>query len=51
MHEKLSTSDELHDEENLEVGLEHKLHANEEWMIRLLQYVLLEHGRLNLIII
>jgi len=51
MHKQLSTSDELHDEENLKVSLEDILHTNEERMISFLQDIFLEHSRLNLIVV
>ena len=51
VHEQLTTSDELHHEKYLEVCLEHELHTDEEWMISFLQDVLLEHGRLNLVVV
>jgi hypothetical protein len=51
MHEKLTTSDKLHDEEDFKVCLEHELHTNEERMIGLLQDIFLKHSRLNLVII
>ena len=51
VHEQLTAAHELHYEENLQLRLEHELHANEERMIRFLQNVLLQHGRLNLVVI
>lgn len=51
VHEKLTTTDKLHDEKDLHVSLENELHTNEEWMIGLLQDIFLEHSRLNLIVI
>ena len=44
MHEQLSTPYKLHDEEDLEVSLEHVLHTNEERVVSLLQNIFLEHG-------
>lgn len=49
VHEKLTTAHKFHDEVDSLVVLEHELHANEEWMISLLQNLLLEHRRLNLV--
>lgn len=51
VHEKLTTSDKLHDEEDLHVGLEDELHTNEEGMVSLLQDIFLKHSRFNLIVI
>jgi len=51
MHEQLSSSNELHDEENLLVCLEDVLHTNKEWMIGLEQYIFLEKGTLNLVVV
>ena len=51
MHKQLAASDKLHDEEDLEVGLEDELHAHEERMVGLLQNIFLKHGRLNLIVV
>ena len=41
VHEKLATSDESHDKENLLLGLEHVAHSNEEWVVSLQKDVLL----------
>ena len=51
VHEELATSDELHDKVELGVGLEHVLHADEEGVVRLLQDLLLEHRRLDLVVV
>jgi hypothetical protein len=41
MHEKFSTSNEFHDEENLLICLENVFHTNKEWMISLKKNFLL----------
>tara|TARA_B110000305_G_C19389422_1_gene613997 strand:- start:687 stop:1265 length:579 start_codon:yes stop_codon:yes gene_type:complete len=51
MHEELTTSDKLHDEEDLLIGLEDVLHADQEWVIRLQKDLFLKHGGLDLIIV
>jgi hypothetical protein len=51
MHEELTTSDKLHDEEDLLIGLEDVLHADQEWVIRLQKDLFLKHGGLDLIVV
>ena len=51
MHEKFSTSDKLHYEEDFLISLEHIFHTDQKWMISFLQNFLLEQCRLNLVII
>ena len=51
VHEKLATSDESHDEENLLLSLEHVAHSDEEWVIRLQKDIFLQSGRLDLIVL
>lgn len=48
--EKLTTSNEAHDEENLMFSLEHVVHADEEGMISLHQNVLLQLSGFDLIV-
>ena len=49
MHEELATAHKLHDEVDSRVRLEDEFHADEERMISLLQNLLLEHRRLDLV--
>lgn len=51
MHEKLTSSDESHDKENLLVSLEDVAHANQEWMVSLEQDIFLQSSRLHLVIL
>lgn len=51
MHEKLSTPDKLHNEENLLIGLKYVLHAHEEWVISFEQNIFFKECALNLIIV
>ena len=51
VHKELTTSNELHDEEDLCVGLEHVLHADQKWVICLEKNIFLEHGGLDLIVV
>ena len=51
MHEQLTTSDEFHDEEDLKICLEYKLHAYKERVIGLLQDIFLKHCGFNLIVL
>jgi hypothetical protein len=37
MHKKLTTPDELHNEKDLLLSLEHILHTYQEWMVSLLK--------------
>ena len=51
MHKELSAPHKFHYEEDFLVCLEDVLHANQEGVVRLLQDVLLEQSRLNLVVV
>ncbi len=51
MHEKLTSTDEAHDEENLFGRLENVAHADKEWMVGFKQNIFLEFGRFHLVIL
>ena len=51
MLEKLTTLDELHDEVDAVCLLEDVVHANDEWMVHLVQYELLNLQRLDRLVL
>ena len=51
MHKQLTTSDKFHYEEYFGISLKYVLHTNKEWMISLLQNILLQKCGFNLFII
>ena len=51
MHEEFSASDEAHDKEYLLFSLEDVVHADQEWVVCLHKDLLLQLGRLYLVIV